>query len=120
MTPDRPFILALARQPSDFGDVCRALKHNVDLLRMMCLYKLIGGREVNEYEIRAVQEANRVLKKADKKIRVLEVEPVDQRQHHITVTWKDGKGISSQVLNMYPPSFRRKENPDELSVPNPP
>jgi hypothetical protein len=122
MIADRPFILALARQPSDFGDVCRALKHNIELLRMYCLYNIIGEREIAPYEMRAVREANRILGRASKPVRILAVDPVNSRQHHIKVTWKGPTGIVSEVLNLYPPSFRRKdvENDPEIPVPDAP
>jgi hypothetical protein len=67
-----------------------------------------------------VQEANRILHRANKPLRLLEVDPVDKRQHHIKVTWKGPTGIRTEILNVYPPSFRRKENQDELPVPNDP
>jgi hypothetical protein len=120
MIADRPFILSLARQPSDFGDICRALKDNLDLLRVYCLYSLLKYRDVSRYEIRAIQEANRILKRADKAVRLIAVDTVDKRQHHIQVTWKGPSGLRSEVLNVYPPSFRRKDNPDELPVPDAP
>ena len=104
------FLVDTAHQPTEVGEVCRALLCNLDLLRRMCFAYTAHGKSAEDSNLvlahRVISVANAFQSRHRKALRILDVRPHTALQHRVTVSWLGDK-MTSVTLNLYPPSKRK-------------